>query len=126
VPVEEEEDPDVMEDLPEMQITPAVLKMTWGEFMRKMRLTHALPYCYYQGKTLRGKRLLLMSTRSPHFTMRHLIMALGRVTNGANLGIATKEREAAIMAAAKRLQQDMLVHSAAVEGETPARDLVWD
>jgi hypothetical protein len=68
-------------------------KMTWDEFLRTTRLVHALPYCYYQGKTVRDGVLGLMNTRSPHFTMRHLILGLGRVTNSRRAALCAPEVE---------------------------------
>ena len=58
-----------------------------------MRLTHALPYVYDQGKTVAEKTLWLMNVRSKHFTMRHLIMGLGRVQEAKYVKICGSGRE---------------------------------
>jgi hypothetical protein len=57
-------------------------------FMKHFRLAFALPVCYAQGRTYRNKKVLIMNTESEHFTMRHLIVAVSRVTNGKDLWIA--------------------------------------
>jgi len=67
-------------------------------------MTHTLPYCYYQGRTLRGKRFMLMSCRSPHLTMRHLIMGLGRVTKGDMVSIAPPSYERTVLESARVMQ----------------------
>jgi hypothetical protein len=64
---------------------PEPFKMTRANFLLGLRLTHALPYNYFQGRTLKDQKLLLMDLKSPHFTMRHLIMGMGRVTKGEDL-----------------------------------------
>jgi hypothetical protein len=91
-----------------MQVGPREFKLPWREFMKVMRLTHALPYCYYQGRTLKDKKFLLMSTKSPHFDMRHLIVGLGRVTRGDMVSIAhpAYEREILDMARIQLLEPD--------------------
>jgi hypothetical protein len=107
-PEEEVLENDVLPDEPEMQVGPREFKLPWCDFMKVMRLTHALPYCYYQGRTLRDKKFLLMSTKSPHFDMRHLIVGLGRVTRGDMVSIAhpAYEREILDMARIQMLEPD--------------------
>jgi hypothetical protein len=58
--------------------------LPWTEFVRKLRLTHSLPYVYYQGKTVKSKTLL-MNLWSGYFTMRTLIMGLGRITKSGDV-----------------------------------------
>jgi hypothetical protein len=70
-----------------------------ANFQAALRLTHALPYPYFQGRTLKDQKLLLMDVQHRHFTMRHLIMGLGRVTKGADVWICPPGLE-------KRLKDD--------------------
>jgi hypothetical protein len=72
-------------------------------FLLGLRLTHALPYNYFQGRTLKGQKLMLMDLRSPRFTMRHLIMGMGRVTKGEDLWLC-----------GPRLQKDLQLRAKAV------------
>jgi hypothetical protein len=83
-------------------IADPTLDLPWVDFQLQARLTHALPYVYYQGKTVANKTLWLMSVKSRHFTMRHLIMGLGRVQESIRVKILHPDREAAhILLAAK-------------------------
>jgi hypothetical protein len=66
--------------------------LPWTEFVRKLRLTHSLPYVYYQGKTVKSK-ILLMNLWSEHFTMRHLIMSLGRTTKSSDVWLCSRDDE---------------------------------
>ena len=50
--------------------------------------------------------LLLMSTESKHFTMRHLIMGLGRVQKAANVKICARGRELRMLEYGKRAFQE--------------------
>ena len=75
--------------------------MKWTEFVQCLRLTHALPYVYYQGRTVREQTLLLMNVKSHHFTMRHLILGLGRVNKSENVKICSPAKETKILAKAK-------------------------
>ena len=75
--------------------------MSWRQFQEEARLTHALPYVYYQGKTISKKILWLMSVKNKHFTMRHLIMGLGRVQESKYVKICEPSRQRQIMEAAK-------------------------
>ena len=69
------------------------IELSWTSFQIQARLTHALPYVYYQGKTVANKTLWLMNVGSPHFTMRHLIMALGRVQESCRVKILDPSKE---------------------------------
>jgi hypothetical protein len=67
---------------------------------------HALPYVYYQGKTVAKKTLWLMNVKSPHFTMRHLIMGLGRVQESKRVKILDPNLEKyLVLKAAKEIHQ---------------------
>jgi len=70
--------------------------LPWTEFVRKLRLTHSLPYVYYQGKTVKSK-ILLMNLWSGHFTMRHLIMGLGRVTKSSDVWLCSQEDQGELL-----------------------------
>ena len=78
-------------------IVEPVIALPWKDFQLQARLTHALPYVYYQGKTVADKTLWLMNVKSPHFTMRHLIMGLGRVQESRRVKILDPKREAALI-----------------------------
>jgi hypothetical protein len=67
---------------------------------------HALPYVYYQGKTVAKKTLWLMNVKSPHFTMRHLIMGLGRVQESKRVKILDPNLEKhLVLKAAKEIHE---------------------
>jgi hypothetical protein len=76
--------------------------LSWENFQFQARLIHALPYVYYQGKTVANKTLWLMNVKSPHFTMRHLIMGLGRVQESKRVKILDPEREKRMVLPAAR------------------------
>ena len=61
--------------------------LTHAAAARHLRLTYALTYAACQGLTLNG-RVRLWDTGSPHFTKRHLFVAMSRATAAANLEIA--------------------------------------
>ena len=52
-------------------------------------------FCYYsaQGQTIKGRHLALFDTGNRHFTVRHLIVGMSRVTHGDFLSILTPEQE---------------------------------
>jgi len=52
-----------------------------AEVVCSLRLTHALCYYSTQARTIRGQ-LRLAQTRHRHFTLRHLIVGLGRAPEG--------------------------------------------
>jgi ABC-type Na+ efflux pump permease subunit len=56
---------------------------------------------YYQGKTLANLTLWLMNVKSKHFTMRHLIMGLGRVQKAKYVKICGPGREKMLLVAAQ-------------------------
>ena len=54
---------------------------------KALRLAYALTYASCQGLTLEG-RVRLWDTDSPHFTRRHLFVALSRATGAEYVDIA--------------------------------------
>ena len=90
-------DPDVEPSLPNEIMGPEAFTMSWGDFQKCLRLTHALPYVYYQGKTVADQTLWLMNVKSKHFTMRHLILGLGRVQRAENVKICGPGREKMVL-----------------------------
>ena len=61
-------------------------KMTEKDLAINMRLTHAFTYFSAQARTIYGP-LRLYQTDHPHFTLRHLIVGLGRAPNGASVEV---------------------------------------
>ena len=53
-----------------------------------LRLGYAVCYYTVQGRTIRGRRVLLLDTGHRYFTMRHLIVGLSRVTTSSNMFVA--------------------------------------
>ena len=110
-------------EIPAEVLKPASIELLWDEFQETLRLTHALPYVYYQGKTLANLTLWLMNVKSKHFTMRHLIMGLGRVQKAKFVKICGPGREKMLLAAAqeafdgyeKRAQDEMKEAAEAAE-----------
>jgi len=91
--------------LPPHMVDPEVV-LSWEAFQVQARLMHALPYVYYQGKTVAKKTLWLMNVKSPHFTMRHLIMGLGRVQESKRVKILDPNLEKyLVLKAAKEIHQ---------------------
>jgi hypothetical protein len=88
--------------LPPHIVDPAI-ELSWKDFQLQARLTHALPYVYYQGKTVANKTLWLMNVGSRHFTMRHLIMGLGRVQESRRVKILSPSKEKAHILPVARL-----------------------
>ena len=56
------------------------------EVAAKLRLTHAITYFSSQARTILGS-LRLVDTASQHFTLRHLIVGLGRAPNGSDVQV---------------------------------------
>jgi hypothetical protein len=56
------------------------------EAARDLRLTHALCYYSSQARTIHGP-LRLAQTEHPHFTLRHLIVGLGRAPSGSEVEV---------------------------------------
>ena len=117
--------------LPKELVETQPFKLKWNRFQETMRLTHALPYVYYQGKTLAKKTLWLMNVKSKHFTMRHLVMGLGRVQEAKFVKICGPGRERMVLQAAqeaydayeKRAQNEAEAQAAAAAGEALMADM---
>ena len=56
------------------------------EVAAKLRLTHAITYFSSQARTIQGS-LRLLDTASQYFTLRHLIVGLGRAPNGSDVQV---------------------------------------
>ena len=56
--------------------------MTQEQLANTMRLTHSFTYYSAQARTIRGP-LRLCNTDHKHFTLRHLIVGLGRAPTGS-------------------------------------------
>ena len=82
-----------------------------------LRLTHALVYANVQGRTIRSKHVVLLDTHHRHFTMRHLIAGMSRVTDGCYLHIPTRDQEEALREKAPQLEEDVLIEDIAGEDE---------
>ena len=61
-------------------------KKTKAEVAAKLRLTHAVTYFSSQARTIRGS-LRLSDTSHGRFTLRHLIVGLGRAPNGCDVEV---------------------------------------
>jgi hypothetical protein len=79
------------------------IHLPWKDFQLQARLTHALPYVYYQGKTVANKTLWLMNVGSRFFTMRHLIMGLGRVQESKRVKILSPSEEETLITPVARM-----------------------
>ena len=88
-----ENDADVAPSLSTEIVGPVEFYIDWPTFQVSLRLTHALPYVYFQGKTVAKQLFVLMNVESRHFTMRHLIMGLGRAQKGENVQICARGKE---------------------------------
>ena len=64
----------------------ASFPMSEADLAAKMRLTHAITYFSSQARTITGS-LRLVDTSSPRFTIRHLIVGLGRAPNGCDVHV---------------------------------------
>jgi hypothetical protein len=100
---EQGEDEEEAEEV-DVEVDPAVFQVTHETFMKHFRQADALPVCYSQGRTYRNKKVLLMDTESPHYTMRHLIVAISRVTNGNDIWIAPPELGSDMSSMAKSIE----------------------
>jgi hypothetical protein len=73
-----------------------------------LRLTHALVYANVQGRTIRERHVVLLDTHHRHFSMRHLIVGMSRVTHGSYLHIPLREQEDKLMERAKPIPMEEL------------------
>ena len=105
----EEEDfaDDEADDAEEVEeaIDAVTFQVSHDNFMKHFRLSFAIPVCYSQGRTYRDKTLLLVDTESQHYSMRHLIVAVSRVTNSKNLWIAPEGYSYTIADKAKAIEE---------------------
>jgi hypothetical protein len=69
-----------------------VYKLTHARAVAILRLQHALVYASIQGRTMRQKKIGLMDTWNLNFTIRHLIVAVARATEGQYVHIFDKEQ----------------------------------
>ena len=60
--------------------------MAHDDVARDLRLTHALCYYSCQARTIHGP-LRLAQTSNPHFTLRHLVVGLGRAPTSENVEV---------------------------------------
>ena len=115
--------PEIPATLPE-HIKDPTIHLSWKDFQLQARLTHALPYVYYQGKTVANKTLWLMNVGSRYFTMRHLIMGLGRVQESRRVKILNPSKEKALITPvakhAFRVYHEMALDSKKQEMEAKA------
>ena len=84
-----EEDADSEKDEEsEAEAVDTVIELTDQETIQWLRLPYALTYYTIQGRTLRGKHILLEDTNNVHFTMRNLIVGMSRATDESLVHIA--------------------------------------
>jgi hypothetical protein len=69
-----------------------VYKLTHARAVAILRLQHALVYASIQGRTMRQKKIGLMDTWNQNFTIRHLIVAVSRATEGQYVHIFDKKQ----------------------------------
>jgi hypothetical protein len=72
------------------------IALTHEEASSWLRLRYACCYYPIQGRTLR-EPLLLLDSGGQHFTLRHLIVGLSRVTCGSLVHLPTPQQEAAFL-----------------------------
>jgi hypothetical protein len=96
--VAEEGEAAAEEECDEEEVNDGEFEVTHELLMKHFRLASAVPVCYSQGRTYRDKTLLL-------YTMRHLIVAISRVTKGSNLWIAPHGFEGTIFDMARSIKK---------------------
>ena len=64
-----------------------------GEVCGQLRLTHAMCYYTCQGRTVKGRHVLLVDTSHPNFSTRSLIVGLSRATHGRYLHVGDEQSE---------------------------------
>ena len=62
-----------------------------------LRLTHCLCYATVQGITIRNQHLVMLDVLKGHFSLRTLIVAASRVTDGPYLHAATDKQQCAFL-----------------------------
>ena len=65
-----------------------------GDVCAQMRLCHAMCYYTVQGRTVRGRHIVLLDTDHPKFSVRALIVGLSRATHGRFLHVGDAQSEA--------------------------------
>ena len=89
----------VVELAPEYRATDgAEVALNYEEASMYLRLRYAMCYFTIQGRTLRDQHILLLDRASRHFSVRHLIVGLSRVTAGRFAHIPTRKQEAEFLA----------------------------
>ena len=122
-----ENDADVAPSLTAEIVGPADFYIEWPAFQESLRLTHALPYVYYQGKTVSKQLFVLMNVESRHFTMRHLILGLGRVQKGENVQICARGKERKLLRFGKEAFEKLeQLARQTVQAQPNAAELVVD
>ena len=93
-----------------------------------LRLQHALVYASIQGRTIKDKNISLMDmVENPNFTMRDLITAMSRPTEGKYLHLMTDKEQAVLLAEFRGVQNRSLSlltlanHQPPSERPTPSR-----
>ena len=69
------------------------IALNFEDASRYLRLRYAMCYFTVQGRTFRD-HILMLDKHSPHFSVRHLIVGLSRVTAGGLAHIPTRKQEA--------------------------------
>ena len=115
------DNPEVEPSAPDEIMGPEEFQITWTDLQQCLRLTHALPYVYHQGKTVANQTLWLMSVTSPHFTMRHLILGLGRVQTAKNVRICARSREERLL---DRAREALHLYESKARSEASTSDVV--
>ena len=88
-------------------------KLTHAKAAKILRLQHALVYASIQGRTIRNKHIALMDTLHNNFTVRHLIVAMSRATDGKFVHILELKQEVGVEQAATKLERTKLAEEAA-------------
>ncbi len=104
---EADEEEDVEEDPAEGEI-PAELKLTFDNVSKWLRPMHALCYGSIQGCTMADKRILLLDTQRPQFTLRHLIVGVSRATHQDKVHVADAGYERDLMRCARMYCEEPL------------------
>ena len=70
----------------------------------QLRLTHAMCYYTVQGRTIKGRHIVLLDTDHPHFGVRSLIVGLSRATRGRFLHVGDSTSDG-LFAGERRVRQ---------------------
>ena len=77
------------EDVADPRQEPMSTVLTYAEASKYLRPQYALTYASIQGRTLRDKKVAVLDLDSEFVTLRHLMVASSRVTEGRLLACAT-------------------------------------